>query len=137
MPLATDDDVRDALRRNLTESEEQWVDALILEAGDLVAGYLHPYVMPEDVPEPITRVVASMVAAVFSRPAGILPETQSLTADSYGVQFMPGATSPGPYLTEAFKKRLRPYRVDSVVVAVSSERGFTTDDADDDITTEY
>ena len=63
MPLATQDDVRDALRRVLTDSEEEWADSLILEAGDLVAGYLHPYTIPADVPEPITRVVAGMVAA--------------------------------------------------------------------------
>jgi hypothetical protein len=125
MPLATQDDVRDALRRVLTDSEEEWADSLILEAGDLVAGYLHPYTIPADVPEPITRVVAGMVAAVFNRPVGILPETQSLTADSYGIQFAAGATSPGPYLTEAFKKRLRPYKVDSVVVELSSERDYT------------
>ena len=117
--------MRDALRRVLTDSEEEWADSLILEAGDLVAGYLHPYTIPADVPEPITRVVAGMVAAVFNRPVGILPETQSLTADSYGIQFAAGATSPGPYLTEAFKKRLRPYKVDSVVVELSSERDYT------------
>lgn len=132
MPLATQDDVRDALRRALTDSEEEWADALILEAGDLVAGYLHPYVIPEDVPEPITRVVAAMVAAVFNRPAGILPETQSLTADSYGVQFAAGATSPGPYLTAAFKERLEPFNVTSVVVELASERDYTVVELTDD-----
>lgn len=127
MPLATQDDVRDALRRPLTDHEAEWVDALILEAGDLVAGYLHPYNIPQTaVPETITRVVAGMVAAVFNRPAGIMPETQSLTADSYGVQFTPGATSPGPYLTEGFKKRLRPYKIDAVVVSLASERDFAS-----------
>lgn len=132
MPLATQDDVRDALRRALTDHEEEWVEALILEAGDLVAGYLHPYVIPADVPEPITRVVAAMVAAVFNRPAGILPETQSLTADSYGVQFAAGATSPGPYLTAAFKERLEPFNVNSVVVELASERDYTVVELTDD-----
>lgn len=130
--LATQDDVRDALRRALTDHEEEWADSLILEAGDLVVGYLHPYEIPADIPEAITRVVAGMVAAVFNRPTGILPETQSLTADSYGVQFAPGATSPGPYLTEAFKKRLRPFRSGSVVVEVSSERDYTVAELTDD-----
>ena len=34
MPLATQDDVRDALRRVLTDSEEEWADALIYSAID-------------------------------------------------------------------------------------------------------
>lgn len=121
--LATQDDVRDALRRTLTDSEIEWVDNLILEAGDLVAGYLYPYQVPADVPGPITRVVAAMVAAVFTRPANILPDTQSLTSDSYGIQFVAGATSPGPYLTEGFKRRLNPYRVGMVAIDLASERG--------------
>lgn len=131
MPLATQDDVRDALRRNLTDDEADWVDSLIADAGDLVAGYLHPYQIPATAPAAVTRVVAAMVAEVFSRPANILPETQSLTADSYGIQFAAGATSPGPRLTEAFKKRLKPYKVNSVVVELSSERDYTVADEDD------
>lgn len=132
MPLATEDDVRDALRRSLTEDEQDWVDALILEAGDVVAGYLHPYVIPEQVPDAITRVVASMAAAVFNRPANILPDTQSLTADSYGIQFAAGATSPGPYLTESFKKRLAPFKSGFTVVELGSEvRGGVEDTVSD------
>ena len=122
MSLATQDDVRLALRRNLTDDEEDWVAGLVNEASDQVAGYLHPYVIPEDCPEEITRVVASMVAAVFNRPTGILPETQSLTADSYGVTFATGATSPGPFLTTGFKQRLAKFKVSAVVVNLSSER---------------
>lgn len=123
MPLATADDVRDALRRPLTADEADWVDSLILEAGDLVAGYLYPYEMPEAVPEPITRVVAAMCATVFNRPANILPDTQSLTAESYGIQFAAGATSPGPYLTDGFKRRLAPFKSGFTAVELGSERG--------------
>lgn len=126
MPLADVDNVRAALRRELTVEEQTWVDDLILEAGDVVAGHLHPYTIPAQVPEEITRVVASMVAAVFNLPATILPDTQSLTADSYGVQFTPGATSRTPYLTEALKKRLLPFTVGCTVVTMSSERGDTS-----------
>lgn len=122
MALATQDDVRAALRRDLTTSEEDWLAGLLEEASDLVVGYLDPYQVPVPTPDPITRVVASMVAAVLTRPANILPETQSLTADSYGIQFNAGATSPGPYLTESFKKRLKPYRTGCVSVQLSSER---------------
>lgn len=131
MPLATQDDVRAALRRELTSTEEEWTDNLIAEAEDLVVGYLHPYQIPDEPPGPIVRVVAAMVAAVLTRPANILPDTTSLTADTYGVQFAAGTTSPGPYLTVAFKQRLDPYRIDSVVVGLASERSDgVVEDAD-------
>lgn len=130
MPLATQDDVRNALRRELTDSEEEWVDSLIQEAADLVAGYLYPYQIPAETPGEITRVVAGMAAAVINRPANILPDTTSLTADSYGVQFAAGATSPGPYLTQSFKQRLDPFRMKNVVMELASEYGPTVEDAD-------
>ena len=122
MSLAIQDDVRAALRRDLTENEEVGIEALLEEASDLVRGYLHPYQIPTQTPSPIVRVVASMAAAVLSRPTAILPETQSLTADSYGVTFADGATSPGPRLTAAFKERLRPYRPGLINVTLGSER---------------
>ena len=123
--LATQDHVRSAMRRDLTEAELEWVDGLIAEASDLVAGYLSPWTVPEFpelLPEPISRVVAAMVATVLSRPQGLLPDTQSLTADVYSVQFAAGSTSSGPYLTAAMKERLRPYRSGCLVVELGSER---------------
>lgn len=120
--LATQDDVRAALRRELTETEAEWIEPLLAECSDLVVGYLDPSQVPSPTPAPISRVVAAMAAAVLTRPSTILPDTQSLTADVYGVTFQPGATSPGPYLTESFKKRLRPYRAGVAVVGFDSER---------------
>ena len=121
-PLATQDDVRNALRRDLTEEETLWVSSLLDEAGDLVAGYLSPWTIPDPPPGAITRVVASLVASVLSRPQGILPDTQSLTADVYSVQFAAGTTSLGPYFTAAMRERLRPFKCGAVVVELSSER---------------
>lgn len=120
--LATADDVRAALRRDLTETEALWVDGLLLEASDLVVGHLNPYPVPSPTPDPIVRVVATMAAAVLKLPANILPETQSLSADAYSVSFAAGATSPGPYLTGALKQRLAPYRVGVVAISLGSER---------------
>lgn len=122
MSLATQDDVRSALRRELTETEQEWIDALLDEASDLVAGYLSPFQIPTPAPAPIRRVVAAMSAAVLTRPTNLLPDTQSLQADSFGVTFAAESTSPGPRLTAAFKERLRPYRVSAVIVELSSER---------------
>ena len=120
--LASEFDVQKALRRKPTRSEQEYIDGLLEEASDLVVGYLDPFEIPTPPPGPIIRVVASMVAAVLNRPSAILPDTQSLTADSYGVTFAQGATSPGPYLTEGLKRRLSPYRLGAGVVALSSER---------------
>ncbi|ALF00444.1 head-to-tail adaptor [Mycobacterium phage BoostSeason] len=120
--LATSQDVKRALRRDLTQAEQTDLSELLAEATDLVVGYLHPYPVPTPTPGAIKRVVASMVAAVLTRPTQILPETQSLTADGFGVTFTPGGNSPGPYLSAALKQRLRPYRTGMVSVAMSSER---------------
>lgn len=113
-----------ALRRPLTPTESDGVDALLAAASDLVIGYLHPTPVPDPAPGAVTRVVADMVAAVFNRPAQILPDTASLSAGVYGATFAPGATSQGPYLTASFRERLAPYRRGSglISVALGSER---------------
>lgn len=127
MLLATQDDVRAALRRDLTEAEVEWLDGLLAEASDQVVGYLHPWQVPDPPPEAIVRVVAAMVARVLSLPATILPDTQSLSADAYGVTFAAGANSRNPVLTDPLKVRLRPYKLLSgtglVVTELCSERG--------------
>lgn len=73
-----------------------------------MTGYLWPSEVPTPTPGPVLRVVAALAAAVLIRPAKLLPETQSLSADGFGVTFTPGTGSPGPYLTAALKARLRP-----------------------------
>lgn len=121
MALASEEHVQSALRRELTDSELVWIDGLLEECSDLVIGYLDPYVVPDPVPGPIVRVTALCAAAVLKRPDNILPGTESLTADSYGVTFSNGSTSLGPYLTDAMKRRLDPYRVSAGVSSLSSE----------------
>lgn len=127
MKLATQQDVENALRRPLTETEAQWVEPLLDECADLVRGYLDPYRIQEPVPPAISRVVAAMAAAVLSRPASVLPDTKSLTADVYGITFATGSTGLGPYLAPSFKDRLRPFKNEGgggmVVMETSSERG--------------
>ncbi|AXH46850.1 head-tail adaptor Ad1 [Mycobacterium phage Aminay] len=122
MPLATLQDVQSALRRPLTQDETAALDGLLGEAEDAVVGYLHPYEVPTPTPPAITRVVASMVVAVLTRPATILPEATQLTADVFGATFAPGSTSPGPYLTAGMKLRLRPFRSGMVSQMLGSER---------------
>ena len=126
MPLATQEDVENALRRKLTPAEAEWINPLLDEASDQVSSYLWPWQIPEPTPEPMVRVAAAMAAAVVSRPANILPDAQSLSASVYSVSFAAGSTGFGPYLTKAFKERLRPYKMlggnGMVVVELCSER---------------
>ncbi|AER26307.1 head-to-tail adaptor [Mycobacterium phage OmniCritical] len=120
--LATAQDVTTALGRELTGAESAAVEGLLLEATDLVVGYLHPSSVPTPTPDPITRVVASMVAAVLTRPKSIPHNATQLTADVFSASFESGTTSPGPYLTGAMKLRLNPFRDGMVSQELSSER---------------
>jgi hypothetical protein len=111
MPLASEDDVENALGRPLASSED--VTTLLEEASDLVVGYLG--YTPDPVPSPVARVVADMVAAVVTKPAQTTADYQ---ATGYNVLReapmvrvgVESATATGPWLTAALKMRLRPYR---------------------------
>ena len=115
MAFATDGDVSDALGRSLTSLECRRVDNLLDEATDLVVGYgIDPAISP--VPGAVTRVVASMVVAVFTKPSINIADydasgyrTSSETAAVHvGTE---SATTEGPWLTASQKMRLNPYRV--------------------------
>lgn len=124
MAFAAAEDVEKALRRELTGSESESVDDLAETASDLVTGYLFPCEIPDPIPGAITRVVADMVAAVFNRPTQILPDATTLGAGQFSVGLTPGSTSQGPYLTAAFKERLKPFRCGNGMASVQlgSER---------------
>lgn len=125
--LASLDDVKAALRAmgkpELAESlAAEDVTDLLQEATDLVTGHLWPGEVPSPTPPTITRVTASVAATALTKPKELLPETESLQADGFGVKFTPGAGSPGCYLTAAQKTRLRPWKRSAVSVPMSSER---------------
>ncbi|UVD40870.1 head-to-tail adaptor [Mycobacterium phage Kashi_VT1] len=125
--LATLDDVKAALRAmdkpELAEAlAAEDVTDLLQEASDLVTGHLWPGEVPTPTPPTITRVTASVAATALTKPKELLPETESLQADGFGVKFTPGAGSPGCYLTAAQKTRLRPWKRSAVSVPMSSER---------------
>ncbi|ADL71103.1 head-to-tail adaptor [Mycobacterium phage Sulley] len=125
--LASLDDVKAALRAmgkpELAEAlAAEDVADLLQEATDLVTGHLWPGEVPSPTPPTITRVTASVAATALTKPKELLPETESLQADGFGVKFTPGAGSPGCYLTAAQKTRLRPWKRSAVSVPMSSER---------------
>ena len=100
-----------ALGRSLTSTED--VTTLLEEASDLVLGYLGSVADPT--PVPVSRAVATMVAAVLTRPATTTADYQ---ASGYNVSRevasvrvgTESATTTGPWLTASLKMRLRPYR---------------------------
>ncbi len=122
MALATAVDVADALGRDLTESEN--VDTLLEAASDLVVGYIRW--TPDPVPPAVKRAVAEMVCAVLTKPATTVSDyaaggynaiRESATV-RVGVE---SATTTGPWLTNALKQRLRPFRRAMLSVELAGE----------------
>ena len=114
MAFATDGDVSDALGRSLTSPETTVVDNLLDQATDLVVGYgIDPAISP--VPGAVTRVVASMVVAVFTKPSINIADYDASgyrsSSETASVRVgMESATTEGPWLTASQKMRLNPYR---------------------------
>lgn len=134
MAFAEAADVVKALRRELTATEEDYVDDVIAEASDLIIGYLG--CDPTDdtatppVPEAVTRVTARMVARVFQqddgRAVGTSQTQQTAGPFMQGLSFTPGSTSGSPWFAGTDKIVLRPYRCGGGMtsVAFKSERGY-------------
>ena len=114
MSFASSADVTAALGRSLTSAESGRVANLIDQATDLVVGYGIDVAI-DPVPGAVTRVVASMVVAVFTKPSINIADydasgyrSSSETASvRVGVE---SATTEGPWLTNSQKMRLNPYR---------------------------
>lgn len=126
MAYATSSDVVAALGRSLTAAESVSVSNQLEQATDLVAAYLGNE--PDPVPGAVARVVATMVAAVFSKPSITVADYDasgySTAREAAGVYVgTESATTSGPWLTNALRERLKPYRVSVRAVTVISEYG--------------
>jgi len=126
MAYATSTDVVAALGRSLTTAESVSVSNQLEQATDLVVGYLDRQLDP--VPGAVTRVVATMVAAVFSKPSITVADYDasgySTAREAAGVYVgTESATTSGPWLTNALRERLKPYRVGVRAAIVISEYG--------------
>ena len=127
MAFASSADVTAALGRSLTSAESGVVNNLLDQADDLIIGYgIDAAIDP--VPGSIKRVAATMVVAVFTKPSITVadydasgyrssPETTSVHVGAES------ATTQGPWLTNALKERLKPYRIAMRSVLVLSEYG--------------
>lgn len=122
MAFATSANVEAALGRSLTSGED--VSTLLEEASDLVAGYL--LYVPDPVPVAVERAVATMVAAVLTKPDVTVAQYDASGYNTarpapsvrVGVE---SATTTGPWLTNSIKQRLRPYRRAMTAVLMKSE----------------
>ena len=126
MAYATSSDVVATLGRSLTAAESVSVSNQLEQATDLVAAYLGNE--PDPVPGAVARVVATMVAAVFSKPSITVADYDasgySTAREAAGVYVgTESATTSGPWLTNALRERLKPYRVSMRAVTVISEYG--------------
>lgn len=115
--LASQADVEAALGRSLTPAETTQINSLLGEASDLIIGHLgcDPTDPDADPPVPatVTRVAARMVARVFgqaSQAFGSEGTTETVGPFSRTVRFASGTTSGAPWVTNADKVSLRPYR---------------------------
>jgi hypothetical protein len=112
--FASSADVTAALGRSLTSAESGRVANLLDQATDLVVGYgIDVAINP--VPGAVTRVVASMVVAVFTKPSINIADYDASgyrsTSETASVRVgMESATTEGPWLTNSQKMRLNPYR---------------------------
>ena len=98
----------------IPSDDQEYITALIEEAGDLVEAYCRT-TFSTPVPDRIRRVVARMVARAYAEKDGNVPEgasSASLTAGpfsrSYG--FEAGSTTSGVWLSANDKQRLRGQR---------------------------
>ena len=90
------------------------VDSLLEQSSDLIVGYGVPADI-NPVPGAVTRVTASMVVAVFTKPSINIADYDATgyrtASETASVRVgMESATTTGPWLTNALKMRLNPYR---------------------------
>lgn len=131
--FAKAEDVKQALRRDLTGSEAASVATVIAEAQDLLVGYLgiddDAYASEADVPGAVRRICARMVARVFQQDDGRRIGTTQAQATagpfSQGLSFIQGSTTGSPWLAASDKIALRPYRLNGGMRSISfrSEHG--------------
>ncbi len=129
MALTDQAEVERQLGRELTDEELATLPGLLDEASDLVLGYLGLDTAPDPVPDAVARATASMVVAVYTRPASVPLNAEQQNAGIYGVRYTTGSTSGSPWLSNAIKMRLDPYRTGMVTMSMVSERnGYSGDD---------
>lgn len=122
IPLCTEEDVEARLRRELTDDEVEYVDAMIAEAQALIEGYLGcpPDVYPtlNDVPSGLRIVASRMVARTIEQasqgasgaPIGVQQVSQTAGPFVQQQSYVQGANTGSPWIGASDRTALRPYR---------------------------
>lgn len=113
MALATVADVEVRLGRQVSASDLPGVEALILDASAMAAGYCRQDFDPDAVPDAVVGVVSRMVARAILQ-GDITPglESTTETAGPFSRGFKYGGGSSGDvWLSAADKMMLRPHRL--------------------------
>ncbi len=123
MAYASSDDVETELGRALSSAESDQVEGWLASAAYLIAGYLR--VVPADAdPELLKRVSVGMVVRALT--SAVAPGAASATASagtvSRTVQFVPGASAGGVWLSGTDKTTLAPLRTPMGSLPLVSER---------------
>lgn len=127
MILATQQDVVDRLRRDLTDAELEHVEAVLEEASVIVEAYLARwgivYEFDIDVPR-IVVIVTSRIAARALTANPLIPEyTGTLQAGQFSAQ-LSEAYSSAVYLSRQDKMLLTGVTGTSMSLRLVSERGY-------------
>lgn len=128
MILATQSDVEDRLRRDLTVDEGEYIDALLEEASVLVEAWLTKkgitYTDAGDVPRVVAIVVSRMVArALTTETPGGQEGVTSLQAGQFSVRYGDPVTS-SVFLSSSDKKWLANLFDSMVSIPLTSDRGW-------------
>lgn len=106
--LAAVEDVQRLLKSDLADEDTPRVEALIMQAGDLIEGYIGR-TLPNPIPEKITRLVARMVARAVNTDTapGAIVGTTSVSFGagpfSRSLNFADGSNDGGVWLTKQDK----------------------------------
>lgn len=127
MILATEQDVVDRLRRDLTDSEAECLAAVLEESSVLVEAYLDTrgiaYDDIADVPRVVVIVASRIAARALSANASIPENAGTLQAGVFSAQFSEAYTS-AVYLSRRDKGLLCGIAGSMVSVPVGSDRGY-------------
>jgi hypothetical protein len=126
----TQDDVEEALERDLTSDEAESVASKAKKAARLVEGYLGvEYVDGDTIPGVVTEVTAGVAARAYAAATNQVPEFVNTATEGMGPfsvtrTFNPDATSGSLWLTKADKIKLRLIYSGVRSVGMRSDRGY-------------
>lgn len=122
----TVDDVQDRLRRELTDDERVYFDAIVQEASDVVEGCLgFSYDIGAEIPSAVISVTSRIAARVYGRSSTAQEGADSRSAGmgqlSFTTHYSADSLTAGPWLSKTDRETLKRYRQIFVSVPMGRE----------------